>query len=79
MPKLTQNEQILRHLHDIGTITPLQALGEYGIMRLASRVSDLRRQGYPIEKRMVRSRNRYGEPVRYAEYRLEGSNGLPNM
>lgn len=79
MPKLTQNEQILRHLQDIGTITPLQALGEYGIMRLASRVSDLRRQGYPIEKRMVRSRNRYGEPVRYAEYRMGDADGLRNM
>ena len=39
---MTQNERILRHLRDNGSITPLDALSEYGIMRLASRISDLR-------------------------------------
>lgn len=67
---MTQNEKILRHLKDNGTIEPMTALREYGIMRLASRISDLKRLGYCIEKRMVRAQNRYGESVSYAEYRL---------
>lgn len=67
---MTQNEKILRHLKDIGSIEPMTALREYGIMRLASRISDLKKQGYHIEKRMVKAQNRYGEAVSYAEYRL---------
>lgn len=34
---MTQCEKIVRHLEDCGSITPLSAMREYGIMRLASR------------------------------------------
>lgn len=71
---ITQNERILRHLQDNGSITPLDALSEYGIMRLASRISDLRSRGYDITREMVAGRNRYGEATRYARYTL-GRNG----
>ena len=67
---MTQNEKILRHLEEHGTITPLDALSEYGIMRLASRISDLKRDGVPITKTIVKAKNRFGEPVRYASYAL---------
>ena len=67
---MTQNERILRHLQDAGTIDPMTALKEYGIMRLASRISDLKRDGYAIKKEMVKGKNRYGESVSYAEYSL---------
>lgn len=70
---MTQNERIIRHLNEYGSITPLEALSEYGIMRLASRISDLRtRSGYDIRREMVEGRNRYGEPTRYARYTLGG-------
>ena len=67
---MTQNERLLRHLQDTGTIDPMTALKEYGIMRLASRISDLKRDGYAIKKEMVKGKNRYGESVSYAEYSL---------
>lgn len=67
----TQCQRVLKYMDDFGSINPLQALGDLGVMRLASRVSDLRKAGYPITRRMVASKNRYGESVRYAEYRLE--------
>lgn len=41
----TQCEKILRHLKDYGSITSLEAMQEYGIMRLASRINDLRQGG----------------------------------
>lgn len=66
---MTQNEKIMRHLDVYGTITPLDAMREYGIMRLASRISDLKREGANISRRMITDKNRFGEPVRYAEYR----------
>lgn len=68
---MTQNEKVLAHLQKYGTITPLEALSEYGIMRLASRITDLKHDGHRISKKMLSRRNRVGETVRYAEYRLE--------
>lgn len=76
--KVTQCDKILRHLNDYGTINPLEALGQYGIMRLASRITDLKRRGYSFIKVTKKSKNRYGETVRYAEYRLAGNGGNNN-
>ena len=70
MAKLTQCERILRHLDDFGSITSLEAMSEYGIMRLASRISDLKRMGYPILSERVTGKNRYNETTSYSIYRL---------
>lgn len=70
---MTQCERILRHLNDYGSITSLEAMTEYGCMRLASRVSDLKNLGYNIISERETSKNRYGEKVSYCRYRLEGA------
>lgn len=54
---MTQCERILRHMTDYGSITSLEAVNEYGILRLAARISDLRRQGHPIESETVSGKN----------------------
>lgn len=69
---MTQCERILRHLEDYGSITSLEAMSEYGIMRLASRINDLRKRGYPIVTETIGGTNRYGEATSYARYRVEG-------
>jgi hypothetical protein len=71
---LTQRQRVLRHLEDFGSITSLEAMQDYGIMRLASRISDLKRAGVTIKKEMVRGENRYGEPTCFARYSLGGEN-----
>lgn len=71
---MTQTERVLQYLKDFGSITPLQALSDLGVMRLGARIWDLRQEGYPITRRMVGSKNRYGEAVSFAEYRLGGEN-----
>jgi hypothetical protein len=68
--KQSQNEKILEHLQTYGSISPLEAMSEYGCMRLASRISDLKRQGYPILAGRGQSKNRNGETVHFAVYRL---------
>ena len=68
--KATQCERILRHLRDYGSITSLEAITEYGILRLASRINDLKRQGYNISAERGKGKNRYGEPTSFAVYRL---------
>ena len=71
----TQNERILDYIERHGSITQLEALAECSVMRLASRVSDLRRQGYHIESKMVRVRNKYGETCHVKRYSLGDMNG----
>ena len=67
---MTQCEKVLRHLRDQGSITQLEALQEYGIMRLGARIWDLRRRGHDIAAETVTGQNRYGEATRYARYRM---------
>ena len=67
----TQCERILQHMRDYGSITSLEAMQEYGIMRLASRITDLRRQGVAIEKETVSGKNRFGENTAFARYKLK--------
>lgn len=73
---MTQCERILRHMEDYGSISSLEAMNEYGIMRLASRISDLKSLGVPIVSRTETGRNRYGEATRYSVYSIERS--IPN-
>lgn len=68
---MTQCEKILRHLQDVGSISPLDAIEQYGIMRLAARISNLRDKGYPIKSKMATGVNRYKEKVHYKIYYLE--------
>ena len=44
-----QQESIYKHLKTQGSISQLEALGVYGIYRLAARVCELRRKGVPID------------------------------
>ena len=67
---MTQNEKILNHLENRGSITPLEAMDLYGIMRLGTRIHELKKAGYPVSARKVDRRNRYGEKVSVSEYRL---------
>lgn len=68
---MTQCERIVRHLHDYGEISSLEAMQDYGIMRLASRIADPRGQGYDISAERRTSKNRYGESATYAVYKLK--------
>jgi len=67
---MTQSQRILRHLEDYGSITQMDAIQDYGIMRLASRIDELRQKGVPIVTECIKGKNRYGEPTRYGRYRL---------
>lgn len=68
---MTQRERIMRHMKDYGSITSKEAVNEYGIMRLASRISEMRKDGIPISGVMESSMNKYGDPVSYKRYRLD--------
>ena len=63
---MNQNQQILKHIQEHGSINPLMALERYGCMRLAARISELREKGHKIETRIMKSHNN----TAYAEYYL---------
>ena len=69
-----QCERVLQYIKDFGSINPAQAFLDLGCYRLGARIWDLRHQGHQISRRMVTGKNRYGEAVSYAEYRLEDNN-----
>ena len=70
--KPTQNERIIDYMNRFGSITQYEASADLGIMRLASRISDLRRLGYAIEGEMVTVKNRFQEDCHVKRYRLAG-------
>lgn len=74
----THKNLIRRRLTEGGSISPLEALRDFGCYRLASRISDLRREGMHIAKRIEESVSRItGKTVRYSRYFLsdDKSNG----
>ena len=69
---MTQNQQILNHFRQFGTITPKMAIKKYGIMRLAARIYDLELSGYQIKRRQISFTTRLGKRSKYALYYCEG-------
>ena len=69
--KSSQRLRVMQHLKAGKSLTSLEALRLYGIMRLPNRISELRRRGEQIEKQTIIVRNKYGEAVRVAQYRLK--------
>lgn len=51
----TQNQQVLAHLKQGKTLTPIEALREYGMFRLAARVYELKEDGWPVKTERVRT------------------------
>lgn len=70
MAKKNHCALILAHMKEHGSITAREAVDEYGCMRLAARINDLKRRGVVINSEMVMGTDRYGLPCRYAVYRL---------
>ena len=66
-----QCERVLTHLQQRGEIDAMTALNALGIFRLASRINELRKDGYPIQRRMKEVGNRWGETCHVAAYSLE--------
>lgn len=66
--KQKQTERVLAYIREFGSITHREAEDDLGVMRLASRVSDLKSQGYVITGKMVPVKNRYGETCYIKRY-----------
>ena len=66
-----QRQRVLNYMHHYGGITQFEASEHLGILRLASRVSELKKMGYPVKSKRVIVINRFGEKCRVSRYWLE--------
>lgn len=74
--KPTQAQRVLDYIDQFGSITQYEALKDLGIMRLASRVSELNKQGHHITGRMISVKNRFGESCYVKQYTMgSGADG----
>lgn len=73
--KRTQCKVLLEHFENGGSLTAAEALQLYSCFRLAARVSDLRRSGYPIKGEMVSVQNQFGESCRVKRYYMGSDSG----
>ena len=70
MTKESHCRLVLQHMKTYGSINPIEAKEQYGCMRLAARIKDLRNRGVEIDTEMVNGLDRDGGATRYAVYRL---------
>ena len=66
----TQREAIIEYITEFGSITPMQAFSDLGITKLATRISEMRRDGLKFNIETVKRKNRYGKTVHFARYSL---------
>jgi hypothetical protein len=62
---MSQQNEILSHLKSGNSLTPIDALQQFGCFRLAARIRDLRDDGHDIHTEIVEQGDK-----RWARYRL---------
>ena len=69
--KLTQYDRVLDHLKKNKKLSQKQAINLYGAYRLSAIIYNLRKDGYNITTNFKSGKNRFGDSVSWAEYKLE--------
>lgn len=70
--EMTQREAILNYITEFGSITPMEAFADLGITKLATRISEMRKDGMEFKIDTVKSKNRYGKSVQFCKYSFKG-------
>ena len=65
---MTQRDAIIEYITEFGSITPMEAFSDLGITKLATRISEMRKDGMKFKIETVSVKNRYGKSVSYAKY-----------
>lgn len=82
--KITQRERIVEYIRKFGSITSSDAYNDLGITQLATRISELKEQGYEFKTEWESKKNRFGELVTFKRYFLvdmvsENINHIPKL
>ena len=68
-------QNVLAYMIDYGSITVRQAVNDLGTTELRARISEIKRAGYAVSSDYEVGKNKFGDPVRFKRYRLEGNHG----
>lgn len=69
--KLNQRELVLKYIKDFGSITSYESFIELGITQLATRIFELKEEGYCFKTSWVYKTNRYNKPIKFLKYELD--------
>lgn len=69
MEKITMKDRVLKYIKDFGSITSLQAFTDLGCTRLSASIYQLRLTNN-IQDEWIKTKNRYGDKVRFKKYYL---------
>lgn len=73
MGRLTNKDRVLEYMQEFGSIDQHQAVADLGNYRLSASIYLLKQDGYEIETEIKTGKNRFGNPIHWAEYRLKGA------
>ena len=62
--------RVLKYLQENESLSSMEAFGLFGATRLSAIIFKLRKYGYCIINQDCKSKNRYGEKVRFVRYKL---------
>ena len=68
--KITQRDRVINYIREFGSISSWEAYKDLGITQLATRIKELKEQGYEFKTEWESSTNRYGEKTDYKKYYL---------
>ena len=57
--------------HSTKTITPFYAINQLGDTRLAATIHQLKKDGHEISVEICEDKNKFGDQIRFAKYKLE--------
>lgn len=74
MTKIVQKQRVLDYIRETGSITPLEAIKELGVLRLSAVIFDLKKEGNAIKSELVPVQTRYGTAhvAKYSEVKQDG-------
>ena len=68
--KITQRDRVINYIREFGSISSWEAYKDLGITQLATRIKELKEQGYEFKTEWESNTNRFGEKTDYKRYYL---------
>ena len=68
---MNQRTMIIDYIKSFGSITSYEAYIDLGITQLATRIKELKQQGYTFNTEWVTRKNRYGKNVNFKKYKFD--------
>ena len=65
---MTQREAIIDYINQFGSITPMEAFADLGITKLATRVSEMKKDGITLKHESIKCKTRLGRTTHYTRY-----------